>query len=256
MGAWLLACSHLNQTSVLQVSSRWSAWGAASPAQPNPQLLPGATFRRSQEFSGSWRPLSYKNALNSFQTPEKLWDLVSLKVRFGLFKRQTAPLLPIFHYLEFIQKQEQLDFTQTHKLTFLCHVIPTVFLKIPPWYRGDNALVFLQPLLALAPFPLLFCQAFTSQVDTSAFLSQLQIQLLPSQLQALLSSFLFLSTTCTPQCVLISSLQTADCASIHFARLDVFACGFREQDRSNTSHKGTTNPPIQTSSSSHAKKPH
>lgn len=57
---------------------------------------------------------------------------MSLNVRFGLFKRQTAPLLPISHYLEFTQKQEQLDFTQTHKLTVLCCVTPTVFPKIPP----------------------------------------------------------------------------------------------------------------------------
>lgn len=175
-----------------------------------PQLLPEAEFRRSQRLSGSWKALSYKNALDSLQTPEKLRDLVSLKVRFGLFKRQTAPLLCIFHYLEFTQKQEQLDFTQTYKLTVLCCVAPAVFLKIPSWCREwDHALVSLQPFLALAPFPSLFCQASTSQVYTSSFLPSTAANtagIFPTA--STLSSFLFPSSTCTPQCVLTPGLQT------------------------------------------------
>lgn len=124
---------------------------------------------------------------------------MSLKVRFGLFKRQTCPLLHIFHYLGFTQKQEQLDFTQTHKLTVFCCVTPFVFLKSPPeaefWHH----------------FPCYFARRPLPRCTLCpSFLAQLQIQLESSQMQALLSSFLFPSTTCTPQCVLILGLQTAD----------------------------------------------
>lgn len=40
--------------------------GQHLPAQPSPQLLPEAEFRRSQELSGSWRPLSYTKCLKLF----------------------------------------------------------------------------------------------------------------------------------------------------------------------------------------------
>lgn len=83
MGAWLLACSHLNQASALQISSSWSAWGAAPPAQPSPQLIPEAEFRSSQQLSGSWRPLLQK-CLNLFPDSREAetlclsrWDLAS-----------------------------------------------------------------------------------------------------------------------------------------------------------------------------------
>lgn len=112
----------------------------------------------------------------------------------------------------------------------------------PPLIQRRKCFGLSATFLALA-FALLFCQASTSLVYTSAFLlAQLQIQLLSSQLQALLSSFLFPSTTCTPSVCSDLGLRTADCASFNFTRLNVDACGFREQGRSNTSHKGTTNP--------------
>ena len=106
--------------------------GQRLPAQPSPQLLAEAEFSGSQELSGSWEPLTCtkakchklfpdpREAVRPCVSPGEIWPL----------REATAPLLPVFHYLEFRQNQEQLDFTQPHKLTVLCRVTPSVFLKI------------------------------------------------------------------------------------------------------------------------------
>lgn len=85
---------------------------------------------------------------------------MSLKVRCGLFERQQLLCSLFFHYLEFRENQEQLDFTQTHKLTVLHCVTPSVFLKIPP----------LMQRRPLAPFASLFCYVSASKVHVLAFL--------------------------------------------------------------------------------------
>lgn len=132
MIAQLLPCCNPNEILVLQVSSSWSVWEAASPSSAPAPANCWGWFSGSQELSGSLCLTQTQSATNSFQTGEKLWDLMSLKVRCGLFERQQLLCSLFFHYLEFRENQEQLDFTQTHKLTVLHCVTPSVFLKIPP----------------------------------------------------------------------------------------------------------------------------
>ena len=108
--------------------------GQHLPAQPSPQLLAEAEFSGSQALNGSREPLSYTKAKCHKLFPDSR-EAVRPRVSQGEIwplREATAPLLPIFHYLKFKQNQEQLDFTQTHKLTVLCCVTPSVFLKIPP----------------------------------------------------------------------------------------------------------------------------
>lgn len=64
--------------------------GQCLPAQQAPSSLPrqNSAGAGSSVEAGSLCLTQRQSAINSFQTPEKLWDLVSLKVRFGLFKRQ------------------------------------------------------------------------------------------------------------------------------------------------------------------------
>lgn len=135
--------------------------GQCLPAQQAPKLLAEAEFSGSRELSGSREPLSYTKAKCHKLFPdsrEAVRPCVSQGEIWPL-QEATAPLLPIFHYLEFRQNQEQLDFTQIHKLTVLCCVTPSVFLKIPPLMQRRSETMlwsFCNPLWLWHHFPCYF----------------------------------------------------------------------------------------------------